>query len=429
MTTSRRLCAVACACALSALVACTASPGPPLPDELTVATVLESSGTETDAVADQAGEVDGVPSTTTSMPVTDVSGPTTTSTTSTTSTTTAVAPATVPAAIVEPAPPSMTGVLEPSPSARVAGTIASPQPLASASTPLRGAQTPLVLARGHVDLVEVARDGPRLVVSVKDDTAGGAPVYRSPTQVQLRVPDGSRVEVPSGPFAFLGAAGSQVFLLPQVQDPDLVWPGWSTERLGAGQLVGDALRLRLVAVEGPGSLAVFTTDQFGAPLVLFDSDDGAPDEISVPIRTHAHANWAFTAAGVHRVTVDVLGDLAGVGPTTTRVTYVFLVGDAAAPVPVEQVPPPVMVAPDGTPSPTPGTDPTGAPTGAASATPTTGPDPGARTASAAAATGAGRLASTGVQGDRPLLVGLLLVVLGVAAVAADLAVRRRARAT
>jgi surface-anchored protein len=419
------LCAVACACALSALVACAAPPPPPLPEELTVVTVSEPSATVTDAVADRADELDGVSSTTTTtMPITDPPGPTIT--TSTTTTTTTVAPDTVPAAIVAAAPPTVTGMIEPLPSARVAGTIAPPQALASSGASLRAAPAPLVLARGHVDLVEVTREGSRLVVSVKDDTAGGAPVYRSPAEVQLRVPDGSRTEVPSGPFSFLGAAGSQVFLLPQVQDPDLVWPGWSTERLGAGELVGDAVRLRLVGVEGPGSLAVFTTDQFGSPRVLFDSDDGAPDEVSVPIRTHAHANWAFSAAGVHRVTVDVLGDLDGAGPTATRVTYVFLVGDAAAPVPVDQVPPPVAVAPDGTPAPSSGREQAGAPTGAGPAAPTTGSVPGSRTAAAAA--GAGRLATTGAPGDRLLLLGLLLVAVGGAVVAADRAVRRRARA-
>jgi hypothetical protein len=127
------------------------------------------------------------------------------------------------------------------------------------------------------------------------------------------------------------------------------------------------------------------------------------------------------------VTLDVLGDLDGAGPTTTRVTYVFLVGDAAAPVPVEQVPPPATVAPDGTPTPPSGSDTNGAPSGAAAAAaPASGS--GSRTASAAAAAaGAGRLATTGAHSDRLLLVGLLLVALGGAAVAADQGVRRRAR--
>jgi surface-anchored protein len=421
MTTPRRLCAATCVCALAALVACTAPPPPPLPEEVTIAPVVEPTAT-TSTTLD-----------------TDARGPTTTTTVTT------IAPATPTTVPVPTAPATsvpVTTVPVPTipvttiPVTTVPATtvpvatvpVEARRTVAPSDAALRAAQAPLVLTRGHVDLVEVTRDGSRLVVSVKDDTTGGAPVYRSPAEVQLRVPDGSRTEVPPGAFAFLGAAGSQVFLLPQVQDPDLVWPGWSTERLGPGQLAGDAVRLRLVGVEGPGSLAVFTTDQFGSPRVLFDSDGGAPDEISVPIRTHAHANWAFSAAGVHRVTLDVLGDLAGAGPTATRITYVFLVGDAAAPVPVEQVPPPVTVAPDATPTPPPGTDQPGAPTGAGSAAPTTRSVPGSRSASAAAAAaGSGRLATTGAPSDRLLLVGTVLVVLGGAALAADQALRQRAR--
>ena len=61
-------------------------------------------------------------------------------------------------------------------------------------------------------------------------------------------------------------------------------------------------------------MALFTTDQFGSPSVVFDSDDPVPDETTVRINTHAHANWAFAAPGAYRLTFEVAADVAGKGP-------------------------------------------------------------------------------------------------------------------
>jgi len=191
-----------------------------------------------------------------------------------------------------------------------------------------------------VDLVEVTVDGTALRVSVKDDTQLTGAVFRSPSDVQLRVPDSAQIKVPAGPFDFLGPQGSTVHLLPQVQDPDLIWPGWNTERISAGQLDGDMIRMRLGRVDGPGPIALFTTDQFGSPSILFDSDGGGANQITVPIRTHAHANWSFGAPGVYRVTIEVAARVAGASPASTTATYVFLVGDAATPVDPGSIPPP-----------------------------------------------------------------------------------------
>jgi surface-anchored protein len=283
---------------------------------------------------------------------------------------------------------------------------------------LGAAAEPLVIERGHVDLVEVTRNGTGLAVAVKDDT-GGSAVYRSPAQVQLRVPEASLTDVPGGAFDFLGPAGTRVHLLPQVQDPSLVWPGWSTERLSASEVVGDAVRLRLVGVEGPGNLAVFTTDQFGAPKVLMDSDGGGANEIGVPIRTHAHANWAFDTAGVHRVTIDVIGEIAGSGLTATRVTYVFLVGDATAPVPADQVPAPTTVEPGGTVVPVAGNG-----AGAEVAGSVSGAS-GVDRASTGRSTAASALARTGGDGRQLFLGGSFLLVVGVAMAGLGRSVRRR----
>jgi len=209
----------------------------------------------------------------------------------------------------------------------------------------------VVLDAGHVDLVEVTVDAGRLVVRVKDDTTGGGAVFRSPTDVQARVKDPARIQVPDDPaFAFLGAPGTDMWMLPQVQDPTLLWPGWSTERIQPGQLRGDSMTLRLAAADGPGPFALFTTDQFGVPKVLFDSDGPAPNSTVVPVRTHAHSNWAFGASGVYRLTFEVAGTLSDGSPVATPVTYVVLVGDATAPVPWDRTGDPATTAPMASPA-------------------------------------------------------------------------------
>lgn len=315
----------------------------------------------------------------------------------------------------------------PDTSAQTMPSAATPR-ISSAPGELSAAED-VVLERGHVDLIEVTVQGTRLVVSVKDDTRPSGVVFRSPEQVQVRVQDRARIAVPSGPFGFLGPAGSQVYLLPQVQDPELVWPGWSTERLSAGQVVGDRVTMRLSSVQGPGPVALFTTDQFGSPTVLFDTAEGTARSIEVPIRTHAHASWAFRSPGVHRVTFEVSADVAGSGPTTTVATYVFLVGDSAAPLDPGAVPPPTS---------RPGADrpdaAAGAPGGSApgeqvqsaeAAANAAGTTTGGRSGAAATRTGAsGSLASTGSDAARTAGLAGLAVLAGAALVAGT---RRRRR--
>jgi len=185
------------------------------------------------------------------------------------------------------------------------------------------------LAEGHTDLIEVTVDGGALNVRVKDDTKPGGSVFRDPSNVQVRVRDAAIVNVPAGnQFSFLGAAGSSIHLLPQVQQPGILWPGWSTERLGSGQVVGDKVTVTLSSFSGPGDFSLFTTNQFGAPNVIFQSTVPSKSRVDVPIRTHAHASWAFEKPGEYRLGITASAALPGGSVTSSKVTYVVIVGDA-----------------------------------------------------------------------------------------------------
>jgi surface-anchored protein len=169
------------------------------------------------------------------------------------------------------------------------------------------AATLVTLDKGHVDVVDVEYADGGFELHIHDEVHG----ENDPADVLLRVLPKAKTTVPADPaYAFLGPAGRPVWILPQSQDPDLLFAGLSTEELEPGVLAGDQVTLTLCGVSGPGKLSVFTTDAFGSPSPVFNSRDGLPDATSLTVGGHQHANWAFSAAGTYRVTFHVSGRLA-----------------------------------------------------------------------------------------------------------------------
>jgi surface-anchored protein len=184
----------------------------------------------------------------------------------------------------------------------------------------------VVLDDGHVDAIAPRILDGRLTTQVKDGTAGpDQVVWREPDAVVLHLVPASRNTIPNNAaYAFLGQAGNPVWLIPQTQIPGIVWAGWNTEALSANTVSGD-VTARLTEVDGPGNVAVFLTGL--TPMVVFNAADGLPDTLRVPLGTHAHANWGFTAEGVYRLTVAVTATLASGETDTDTDTYTFAVGD------------------------------------------------------------------------------------------------------
>jgi surface-anchored protein len=197
----------------------------------------------------------------------------------------------------------------------------------AASLPAATRAGPVVLQQGHVD-VGTRIVGGVLRMQVGDGTAGpGAVVWREPADVVFHVRPAAATTVPASPsLAFLGSPGARVWLLPQVQRTDVLWPGWSTEELDPGTVSG-AMRWTLQAVEGPGAFALFTTGTFGAVERRFDSGDGLPDTTAVALGTHAHGNWAFTAQGRYELTFAMRVTTASGEQLEDVETLVATVGD------------------------------------------------------------------------------------------------------
>jgi len=131
------------------------------------------------------------------------------------------------------------------------------------------------------------------------------------------VPASAARTVPADPaFAFLGAAGSTVYILPQIEIPGVPFVGIGADEVAAGDFQGDVVSLSLVGLTGPGDFSLFTVDGFGVPTVYWNSADGFGDVLSVAAGGHAHYNWAFTAPGDYSVALQAFGVLAD--GTTTR---------------------------------------------------------------------------------------------------------------
>ena len=186
----------------------------------------------------------------------------------------------------------------------------------------------VVLPKGHTDAIDVHYEGGALKLKVKDDTVSPA-VVRDPADVTFQVLPAAETTVPDLPaFSFLGQAGSKIWMLPQVQDPALLWPGWNTGRLSSGVFADNKVTISLVGADGPGDVTLFDTNSIGTPNIKFRSNDGLPDALGVPVHTHAHASWVFSALGTYTLKFQADATLAnGTKVSTGPVDYKFVVGD------------------------------------------------------------------------------------------------------
>lgn len=208
-----------------------------------------------------------------------------------------------------------------------------PPPPGPPATTTTTTTTPVqVLSTGHVDAVEVSLSGNSLRLQIKDDTTTPS-TFRNPASTILQAkpgaaPTGAQLSVPSNPaYAFLGSPGAATWILPEVNNPNLLWPGLSTERIAAGVLQGNQVQLRLDGVTGPGTFHLYNVDAFGQPVVRFASTGAFPQTLNVGVNTHAHYSWAFSATGTYTMTFRATATRTNGTPVTSGpVAYTFRVG-------------------------------------------------------------------------------------------------------
>jgi len=206
------------------------------------------------------------------------------------------------------------------------------QPAVADTGPAPVSKQRTVLNDVHTDAVDVQYTGGRLALGTR---VGNAPhQFFTPSDVlfQVKDNDSARIAIPdAGEYAFLGAAGTPVWIAPQVQDFSLLFAGWDTESLQAGTFAGDAVDLRLVGVDGPGAVEVFQSDSFGLPVRVFSSSDPAYKSLHQGVGSHVHANWSFSALGRYTLTFEVTAtDVAGNPLSSGPIDYTWHVGGTQA---------------------------------------------------------------------------------------------------
>lgn len=149
-------------------------------------------------------------------------------------------------------------------------------------------------------------------------------------QAYVVVGAGSSNRVPANAnFAFLGAVGSPVWILPQVQNINLPYLGISGEEIPGGIFDGP-LDFILKSVEGPGNFFAWQTSGAGQPpSVKMIATNGVVspqhDRTTPAVGSHEHFNWGFTAPGVYRVSFQASGRRIGEATNITSppITWVF----------------------------------------------------------------------------------------------------------
>lgn len=194
----------------------------------------------------------------------------------------------------------------------------------------------------------------------------------APEDVVLSVSDAALTSRPAGSsYDFTGVgAGQSLYVLPQLQDPNLLflgaaaygttpntqWDQYNASTESGGRLTSSAgrwMRLKLESVMGAGGAAapgIFSAwqDGFSGPTVFMSSNNGIvnngsnnDDSLWVLSNGHSHYNWGFSAPGTYLVTFrpsgrtndNNSGTIGALNESLETFTFTFEVGSSIIPEP------------------------------------------------------------------------------------------------
>ena len=178
--------------------------------------------------------------------------------------------------------------------------------------------TPVTINNGHVDLRAMEVDG-KFSVALGDDSRQHAKesVLRTINSTTLEVTKLAKVKREGNVLAdesydVLGPKGSELYVLPQGQQPGRVWPGFSSEALDRVKYPEGAT-MTLTPVSAPEGGKWFAyTENLGAINRMYASSEKASD-VPLPPGTHMHTAWAFTKPGTYTIDVTARAKQSGDG--------------------------------------------------------------------------------------------------------------------
>ncbi|WP_326503416.1 TIGR03773 family transporter-associated surface protein [Rothia nasimurium] len=177
---------------------------------------------------------------------------------------------------------------------------------------------------GHFDFGAVLSGG-NLSAQIKDDRTSPA-IWKQSDALTFVLGDSAKTTMPGG-MGHIAPAGAEIYLIGATQQATVPWVGWNTQHPELVAQASGPATLTLTDLQGPGRLSVFLSGNFGsAGTTVFN---GVGDSFSVPLNTHQHANWVFTAPGVYSATLTWSVPLKSGGQVSASGTLNFEVGDIA----------------------------------------------------------------------------------------------------
>ncbi len=144
----------------------------------------------------------------------------------------------------------------------------------------------------------------------------------APGDVYVRVSDAGK-STPGFDNSVSGnVPGSDVWVLPAVQNLAMPFLGFGTEELPDGF---GAITYSLQAMNGPGNFALWSVDGFGTPTVEMSTLLG-DTSMTLASGTHSHFNFGFTQAGIYELLLTATSVLT---PSMTDTqSFFFAVGSS-----------------------------------------------------------------------------------------------------
>ncbi len=194
-----------------------------------------------------------------------------------------------------------------------------------------------VLDRGHVDIKATgSKDSFGLVLKDETGLIERGAHDRALSDVVLGAHDNSR-QTRKGSLLldpaldYLGKEGSEFYLLPMTQNPDVIWPGYNTQDIDYS-LIDGTVDLHIEPTSAPtgGHMGMFLVKGLGNEIENLLSTKDGDTVIETAYATHTHTNWAFTKPGIY--TFDTWYSAKaknGTALTSAKQTLTIAIGDAA----------------------------------------------------------------------------------------------------
>lgn len=160
------------------------------------------------------------------------------------------------------------------------------------------------ISSGHMDLALGAKDG-RPFVYLKDQEDVTNEQKRKSGTFTFLVPDAARGDLGGQ----ISGIDGKVWVLPDVQKPNLPWVGFSTTDAGKAVSDSDPVTVRIADFKGPGRMVTAHSGLTGSKVVL-DSDD-KNSSVTYGAGAHDHQAFVFTEPGNYTVTFEFTGKFAG----------------------------------------------------------------------------------------------------------------------